>query len=48
VLAQLSLNKGDLIVLGGMVFWAAYTIFLRMKPAELPVSPCSPAAAWSA
>ena len=36
VLLQLSLNKGDLIVLGGMVFWAAYTIFLRMKPAELP------------
>jgi len=36
VLASLSLNKGDLILMGGMVFWAAYTIFLRMKPAELP------------
>ena len=36
VLAELSLNKGDLIVLGGMVFWAAYTIFLRLKPPELP------------
>jgi drug/metabolite transporter (DMT)-like permease len=36
VLADLSLNKGDLIVLAGMVFWAAYTIFLRMKPADLP------------
>jgi drug/metabolite transporter (DMT)-like permease len=36
VLAELSLNKGDLIVLAGMVFWAAYTVFLRMKPAELP------------
>ena len=36
VLAQLTLNKGDLIILVGMVFWAAYTIFLRMKPAELP------------
>jgi len=36
VLAQLSMNKGDLIVLVGMVFWAAYTVFLRMKPAELP------------
>ena len=36
VLAQLRLNKGDLIVLFGMVFWAAYTVFLRMKPAELP------------
>jgi drug/metabolite transporter (DMT)-like permease len=36
VLAQLQMNKGDLIVLFGMVFWAAYTVFLRMKPAELP------------
>lgn len=36
VLASLQLNKGDLIVLVGMVFWAAYTVFLRMKPAELP------------
>ena len=35
VLAELSLNKGDLIVLTGMVFWAAYTIFLRMKPEDL-------------
>lgn len=36
VLAQLEMNKGDLIVLVGMVFWAAYTVFLRMKPADLP------------
>lgn len=36
VLARLTINKGDLIVLFGMVFWAAYTVFLRMKPAELP------------
>jgi drug/metabolite transporter (DMT)-like permease len=36
VLATLQLNKGDLIVLFGMIFWAAYTVFLRMKPAELP------------
>ena len=35
-LAQLSFNKGDFIVLAGMIFWAAYTVFLRMKPAELP------------
>ncbi|MEP7070287.1 MAG: DMT family transporter [Usitatibacter sp.] len=35
VLASLSLNKGDLIVFAGMIFWAAYTIFLRMKPAEV-------------
>lgn len=36
VLAQLALNKGDVIVLVGMVFWAAYTIFLREKPDDLP------------
>jgi drug/metabolite transporter (DMT)-like permease len=36
VLASLTLNHGDLIVLAGMVFWAAYTVFLRMKPPELP------------
>ena len=36
VLASLAMNKGDLIVLAGMVFWAAYTVFLRLKPAELP------------
>ena len=35
VLASFSLNKGDLIVLAGMIFWAAYTVFLRMKPAEV-------------
>lgn len=36
LLAQLRLNKGDIILLVGMVFWAAYSVFLRMKPAELP------------
>ena len=36
VIAALTLNKGDLIVLAGMVFWAAYTIFLRLKPPEIP------------
>jgi drug/metabolite transporter (DMT)-like permease len=36
VLAGLRLNKGDLIVLGGMVFWAVYTVLLRTKPAQLP------------
>jgi drug/metabolite transporter (DMT)-like permease len=35
ILTQLRLNKGDLIVVAGMVFWAAYTVFLRMKPAEI-------------
>jgi len=36
VLAQLSLNKGDVIILVGMLFWAAYTVFLRHKPPDLP------------
>ena len=36
VLATLSLNKGDLILLVGMAFWAAYTVLLRMKPEGLP------------
>jgi drug/metabolite transporter (DMT)-like permease len=36
VLATLTLNRGDLIVLAGMVFWAMYTVLLRLKPAELP------------
>lgn len=36
ILATLSMNVGDLIVLAGMVFWAAYTVFLRTKPVELP------------
>ncbi len=36
VIASLSLNKGDLILLVGVAFWAAYTIFLRLKPPEIP------------
>lgn len=36
VLATLSLNRGDLILLVGMFFWAAYTVFLRIKPEGLP------------
>jgi drug/metabolite transporter (DMT)-like permease len=35
VLAHFMLNKGDVIVFLGMIFWAAYTVFLRMKPPEL-------------
>ena len=35
-LAALAINKGDVIVLVGVTFWAAYTVFLRHKPAELP------------
>ena len=36
VLANFQLNKGDVIVVVGMVFWAAYTVFLRHKPVGLP------------
>jgi len=36
VLANFSLNRGDLIVIAGMVFWAVYTVYLRIKPAALP------------
>jgi drug/metabolite transporter (DMT)-like permease len=35
VLARLALNKGDLIVVAGMVLWAAYTVVLRLKPPGL-------------
>jgi drug/metabolite transporter (DMT)-like permease len=36
VLAHFEINKGDVIVVIGMVFWAAYTVFLRHKPVGLP------------
>jgi drug/metabolite transporter (DMT)-like permease len=36
LLARLTLNHGDLIIVVGMIFWAAYTVFLRMKPPDLP------------
>jgi len=36
VLANFQLNKGDIIVVAGMVFWAAYTVFLRHKPVDVP------------
>jgi drug/metabolite transporter (DMT)-like permease len=35
-LARLSFNKGDLIIVLGLVFWSTYTVFLRAKPAGLP------------
>jgi drug/metabolite transporter (DMT)-like permease len=35
VLATFALNKGDLIVVAGMVLWAAYTVILRLKPPGL-------------
>jgi drug/metabolite transporter (DMT)-like permease len=36
VLASLQLNKGDLIIVTGMMFWSAYTVFLRHSPVGLP------------
>jgi drug/metabolite transporter (DMT)-like permease len=36
VIASFSLNKGDLILIAGVAFWAAYTIFLRTRPPEIP------------
>jgi drug/metabolite transporter (DMT)-like permease len=36
IIASLSLNRGDLVLLVGVAFWAAYTIFLRLKPPEIP------------
>lgn len=35
-LAGLTLNRGDVIVVAGMVFWAVYTVLLRTKPEGLP------------
>ena len=35
VLLRLTVNKGDLVVLVGMAFWAAYTVYLRHKPPGL-------------
>ena len=35
-LASLTLNRGDVIVVSGMIFWAIYTVLLRTKPAGLP------------
>jgi drug/metabolite transporter (DMT)-like permease len=35
VIMGLTLNHGDLILLVGVAFWAAYTIFLRLKPPDL-------------
>ena len=46
VLARLTLNKGDLIVLAGMACWSAYTIFLRMKPPGLPGLALLTCCAW--
>jgi drug/metabolite transporter (DMT)-like permease len=30
-------NPGDLVIMGNLVLWACYTLFLRLRPAELHV-----------
>ncbi|MDH3240219.1 MAG: DMT family transporter [Alphaproteobacteria bacterium] len=36
-LASLALNRGDLLVIGGLTFWAAYTVLIRWRPTKLPI-----------
>lgn len=36
-LARLDLNRGDLLVLAGLTFWAAYTVLIRWRPTALPL-----------
>ena len=36
VLAALEVNPGDLWMLGAVVLWAAYSLLLRRRPADLP------------
>ena len=37
-LARLSLNPGDLLLLGGALLWAIYTVLLRWRPPLRPLS----------
>lgn len=37
-LANLSLNRGDLLILAGMACWGIYTAFLRQRPPIAPLS----------
>ena len=37
-LARLSLNRGDLMLLGGALLWATYTVLLRWRPPLRPLS----------
>jgi drug/metabolite transporter (DMT)-like permease len=38
VLMQMTLNRGDLLVVGGLTFWAAYTVLIRWRPTRLPLN----------
>jgi drug/metabolite transporter (DMT)-like permease len=36
-IAALAPNRGDLLVLGGVTFWAVYTVLIRWRPTKLPI-----------
>jgi drug/metabolite transporter (DMT)-like permease len=36
-LTALALNQGDLLVMGGLTFWAVYTVLIRWRPTKLPI-----------
>lgn len=38
VLAAFRFNQGDLLVLGGVVFWALYTVLIRWRRSALPIN----------
>ena len=37
-LAALDLNRGDVLVLFGLTFWALYTVLIRWRPTRLPLT----------
>ena len=36
-LMNLALNRGDMLVMAGLTFWAFYTVLLRWRPTKLPL-----------
>lgn len=36
-IGQLALNRGDLLVVAGLAFWALYTVLIRWRPTKLPI-----------
>ena len=37
-LMDLALNRGDMLVIVGVTFWAVYTVLLRWRPTKLPLT----------
>ena len=37
-LMDLALNRGDMLVMAGVTFWAVYTVLLRWRPTKLPLT----------